>query len=105
MVAVLPKARVGSIPVGGNSCSAELLHRSLHALTCFPARLPPQPSPRLRQVAAGPPKRLRHMRALFSGPLVINNAGSPLAGRVQDPDENNIKGVGWGTGESRNASG
>lgn len=56
-------------------------------------------------MAAGPPKRLRHMRALFSGPLVINNAGSPLAGRVQDPDENNIKGVGWGTGESRNASG
>lgn len=50
-------------------------------------------------MSATAPKRLRHMRALFSGPLVMDNGGSPLRGRVQDPNENNIKGVGWGTGE------
>lgn len=45
-----------------------------------------------------PPKGVRHARALFSGAVVLQNGGTKSALNPADPEENELRGTGWGTG-------
>lgn len=52
-----------------------------------------------------PPRGLRHARGLFAGTVVIANGGAPIGqGSANDPELNELRGTGWGSGALELAS-